>query len=96
MGDPEVFTREDGRILDPNAVTRRFQVLSAAAGLPPIRLHDLRHTYASHSRAAGTDLKLLSSLLGHSDIAITANLYSHVGADERVAAAALLSARLDS
>jgi hypothetical protein len=43
-----------------------------------VRLHDLRHSFASLSLVAGADLKLISSALGHSTIAITANVYMHV------------------
>lgn len=43
-----------------------------------IRLHDLRHTSASLALAAGVPLKVVSDRLGHSTIAITANLYTHV------------------
>lgn len=95
LGDPEIFTREDGRVLDPGWVTKRFQRLALHAGLPIMRLHDTRHTYAGHTRAAGADIKLLSSLLGHADVSTTLNLYSHVQPDERATAAALLAARLD-
>jgi integrase len=61
-----VFTREDGQPLRPEYITRYFQRLAAAAGLPVIRLHDLRHTNASIALAAGVDLKVVSDRLGHS------------------------------
>ncbi len=73
-----VFTREDGRNLRPESVTRHFQKLANGAGLPVIRLHDLRHTNASLALAAGVDLKVVSERLGHSTTAITADLYTHV------------------
>lgn len=73
-----VFTRPDGRALRPEYVTRHFQSLAARAGLPTIRLHDLRHTNASLSLTAGVDLKVVSERLGHSQLAITADLYTHV------------------
>ena len=47
-------------------------------GCPPIRLHDLRHVAASIAHAAGTDLKSISKLLGHSTITITADTYTEV------------------
>jgi integrase len=72
------FTREDGRPLRPEYVTRHFQALTKEAGLPIIRLHDLRHTNASIALAAGVDLKVVSDRLGHSTTAITADLYTHV------------------
>jgi integrase len=73
-----VFTREDGRPLRPEYVTRHFQRLAAEAGLPVIRLHDFRHTNASIALAAGVDIKVVSDRLGHSTTAITADLYTHV------------------
>lgn len=76
--DGLVFTREDGTPLRPEYVTRHFQRLTEVVGLPRIRLHDLRHTSASLALAAGVDLKVVSERLGHSQIAITANLYTHV------------------
>ena len=48
------------------------------AGLPSIRLHDLRHTNASLALAAGIDIKVVSERLGHSTMAVTADLYTHV------------------
>lgn len=73
-----VFTREDGSPLHPAHVTTAFQDLYAAAGLPPIRLHDLRHTAASLALQAGVPLKVVSELLGHSSLAITADTYTSV------------------
>ena len=73
-----VFTREDGGQLHPDVVTDAFARLSAAAGLPPIRLHDLRHTAASLALEAGVPLKVVSEQLGHSALAITADTYTSV------------------
>ena len=73
-----VFTREDGSPLRPEYATRHFQALAEKAGLPVIRLHDLRHTNASLALDAGVSLKVVSERLGHSQIAITADLYTHV------------------
>jgi integrase len=52
--------------------------LLAKAGLPAIRLHDLRHSYASIALAQGVHPKVVQEALGHSTIAITLDLYSHV------------------
>jgi len=82
-----VFTRQDGSPLRPEYVTRHFQALAQDAGLPVIRLHDLRHTNASLALEAGVDLKVVSQRLGHSQIAITADLYTHVNAGPGRAAA---------
>ena len=82
-----VFTREDGSPLRPEYATRHFQALAEDAGLPVIRLHDLRHTNASLALDAGVDLKVVSERLGHSQIAITADLYTHVNSGPGRAAA---------
>ncbi len=73
-----VFTRADGSLLRPDAVTHRFAQLVDRAPVPKIRLHDLRHTHASLALSAGVDLKVVSDRLGHSTTAITADLYTHV------------------
>jgi integrase len=73
-----VFTREDGSQLHPDLVTDTFHRLAAAAGLPPIRLHDLRHTAASLALQAGVPMKVVSEQLGHSSLAITADTYTSV------------------
>jgi integrase len=73
-----VFVDHDGNPLRPGWVSRRFTQLVAAAGLPRIRFHDLRHTSASLGLACGESLKAVSQRLGHSDIATTGNLYLQV------------------
>ena len=73
-----VFTREDGSALHPEYVTRHFERLARDAGLPPIRLHDLRHGAATLALAGGADLKTVSEMLGHSTITITADTYASV------------------
>lgn len=73
-----VFTDLDGSPLHPAKVTDRFYELAADAGLPPIRLHDLRHAAATLTLATGADLKVVQELLGHSSITITGDTYAHV------------------
>ena len=73
-----VFVDPGGASLNPDHVTDRFRALQAEAGLPPIRLHDLRHAAATLALAAGADLKPVQELLGHSSITITADTYTHV------------------
>jgi Phage integrase family len=73
-----VFTREDGTPLHPAYVTRHFQLLAARAGLRRIRLHDLRHGAASLRLAAGVPIEIVSKILGHSRIALTADTYSQL------------------
>jgi integrase len=73
-----VFTRPDGAPIHPDLITDWFKRLARAAGLPPIRLHDVRHSYATAALAAGIPAKVVSERLGHANIAITLDVYSHV------------------
>ncbi len=73
-----VFTREDGRALHPRDITRAFTRHVLAAELPVIRLHDLRHTHATLALQAGVHAKVVQERLGHANIAITLDTYSHV------------------
>lgn len=73
-----VFTYEDGRMLRPDHVTHLFRRLAKEAGLPLIRLHNLRHTSASLALAAGVPMKVVSDRLGHSSESITSALYTVV------------------
>ncbi len=61
-----------------NAVNRHFKPLLKRAGLPSIRLHDLRHTCATLLLCEGVHPKLVQELLGHANISITLDTYSHV------------------
>jgi integrase len=82
-----VFTRPDGSPIHPDLITDWFRRLARAAGLPPIRLHDVRHSYATAALAAGIPAKVVSERLGHANIAITMDVYSHVipGMDAKAA-----------
>ncbi|TMR92689.1 site-specific integrase [Nonomuraea basaltis] len=82
-----IFTRENGAELTPDWVSERFERLTFAVGLPPIRLHDLRHGAATLSLAAGNDMKIASAMLRHSSQSITADLYTTVLPEVALAAA---------
>ena len=73
-----VFTTTIGTPLEGTTVTHRFQAALKDAGLRRIRFHDLRHTCATLLLAQGVHLRLIMEILGHSQIAITMNLYAHV------------------
>jgi integrase len=73
-----VFVREDGEPYHPQRIAQLFQRATRQAGLPPIRLHDLRHTSATLALSAGIHPKVVQERLGHSYIAITLDTYSHV------------------
>ena len=72
------FTDERGSPLHPAVVTEQFQLIAYLAGLPPIRLHDLRHGAATLLLAAGHDMKVVQETLGLSSITIAADTYTSV------------------
>ena len=73
-----VFTTVTGGPVGGVELTRTFKRLLVAAGVPPMRWHDLRHGTASLLIAQGVDLRVVMEVLGHSTIALTANTYAHV------------------
>lgn len=73
-----MFTWPDGSPIHPERFTKWFYRRARAAGLPKIRLHDVRHSYATAALAAGIPAKVVSERLGHANIAITMDTYSHV------------------
>lgn len=76
-----VVTWQDGRMVHPERISKAFLRHTEAAGLPRVRLHDLRHTYATAALSSATgwsDVKVISERLGHASIAITLDTYSHV------------------
>ena len=64
--------------VDPDSVTKSFRRAASRAGLEGFRFHDLRHTHASLLMSQNVHPKVVSERLGHSDVVITLNLYSHV------------------
>ncbi|MEX1253318.1 MAG: tyrosine-type recombinase/integrase [Dehalococcoidia bacterium] len=72
-----VFCQADGAPVRPAWMTRAFRQRVSKAGLPAIRLHDLRHTHATLALAAGVHPKVVSERLGHATVSITLDTYSH-------------------
>ncbi len=92
-----LFANEIGSHIHPNTLYRRFHDLTKRAGVPSIRFHDLRHTSATLLLAQGVHGKIVQERLGHANIAMTLDLYSHVTADmQRHAADALETALADA
>lgn len=83
-----VFTNEVGDPLRPASVGQAFRRLVGAAGVPVIRLHDLRHTHASHLLMAGVNVKVVSDRLGHASVSFTLDTYGHVMPGQQAEAAA--------
>jgi integrase len=90
-----VFTNPTGGPLHVNSLMLRFRKLITTTGVPTIRFHDLRHTSATMLLAKGVHPKIVQERLGHSDVGITMNRYSHVTADMQRNAADLLDAAID-
>ena len=88
-----VFAQPNGRPIDPSADNKAFKALLKTARLPTFRLHDLRHCFATMLLASGVSPRVAMELLGHSQVSLTLNTYSHVGpklsreASDRVEAA---------
>ena len=73
-----IFTNIDGNLIRPNYVTKHFKDVLAKNNMPPIRLHDLRHSTASYLIHLGFSMKEIQVWLGHGDIGTTMNLYTHI------------------
>ncbi|GLY88165.1 hypothetical protein Airi02_060940 [Actinoallomurus iriomotensis] len=76
-----VFTTAIGTPIEPRSLNRHFNALCDAAGIRRVRLHDLRHPCATLLLAQGVDGRTIMELLGHSAIAVTMNIYTHVRLD---------------
>ena len=72
-----VICKEDGGLYNPSYISRAFNELLKKNGMPLIRFHDLRHTYATHAHFNGMPAKALSLSLGHQSSAITLDNYVH-------------------
>ena len=77
-GDNLVVTVADGSAPNPEAFSNLFGKLAKAAELPMIRLHDLRHSYATAALASGVPVKVVSQRIGHADVGVTLKIYAHV------------------
>ena len=91
-----MFTTPEGTPPDPRNVTREFQAMLAATKVPRVRFHDLRHTAATLLLSQGVDPRTIMETLGHSQISLTLNTYSHVMPALQIDAAAKLDAVLSS
>ena len=77
-GEGLVFAGPTGKPLDDRNLRRAFDRMVAKAGLPRLRLHDLRHTAATLMLRAGVHPKVVSERLGHATVGLTLDTYSHV------------------
>jgi integrase len=72
-----LFVWADGKRVHPQTITNRFNTLVDTAGARRIRLHDVRHTYATLALDSGVEPKILSDRVGHSNMSVTFQVYAH-------------------
>ena len=82
-----VFCHPSGDYIRPDTVTKAIRRIAKKAGFTRVSLHNLRHSYGSQLLAAGVPLAVVSKLLGHSSVLVTANVYAHALASDESAAA---------
>ncbi|MBQ8302608.1 MAG: site-specific integrase [Clostridia bacterium] len=82
---PNPYKPEDPML--PNSAYHKLKRILKSAGLPYIRFHDLRHTFATHALTSGVDAKTLSKILGHTNASFTLDTYTHVTSDMQERAA---------
>lgn len=92
VDDDLVIARVDGRPVHPKTLSWYFGQHVKRLGLPRIRLHDLRHTHATLALRAGVHPRVVQERLGHANVSITLDTYSHVDLDMQAAAAARVAA----
>ncbi len=90
-----VFTGVDGSPIHPDSLTKAFDRLVTTSGLPRLRLHDLRHTHATHLIAQGVHSKRVSARLGHTSHSFTMDTYGHLMPDDEGNAAAAVATLVD-
>jgi integrase len=76
--DDLVFASPEGKPIDPGVLSHAFGRMTRGAGLESVRFHDLRHTFASLMLMRGAKPKVISEALGHSSVAFTMDVYSHI------------------
>jgi integrase len=76
--DDLIFATVEGKPLNPGVLSHNFARIARRAGLDNTRFHDLRHTFASLMLLRGAKPKVISEALGHSSVAFTMDVYSHI------------------
>jgi len=87
--------KENGEPIHPHTFSQAFERLIQKAGLPQIRLHDIRHTHATLALTAGVPVKVISERLGHESPAFTLKQYAHVIPGMQAEAAAQVASLVD-
>jgi len=86
-GDVYIFPSPNGGPISPDSVQNMLNRVLKRAGLPKIRVHDLRHTFATLALQNGVDIKTVSGMLGHYSAGFTLDTYTHVTTPAQIEAA---------
>ena len=81
--------------MNPSTAYDKLKSILKAAGLPDIRFHDLRHTFATHALTSGVDAKTLAGILGHTNASFTLDTYTHVTGEMHKNAAEIVGGFMD-
>ena len=76
-----IYVNEIGELIKPGYLSSHVPAVLKEHNMPPIRFHDLRHTFATHALTSGVDAKTLSGILGHTNASFTLDTYTHVTSD---------------
>ena len=82
--------------VNPDTAYHHMKTLLQRAGLPSIRFHDLRHTFATHALTSGVDAKTLSGILGHTNASFTLDTYTHVTSDMQKQASSVVGGFMEN
>jgi len=93
--DAVLFTHDGSRPLDSSHARRRFDAALKAAGMRHVRIHDLRHTFATSLLSSGASVRWLQAQLGHASASMTLDIYSHYVPESGVGAIAAFNALID-
>ena len=86
---------EPEKPMNPSTAYDKLKSILKAAGLPNIRFHDLRHTFATHALTSGVDAKTLAGILGHTNASFTLDTYTHVTGEMQKNAAEIVGGFMD-
>ena len=81
---------DNSKPINPSTAYLKLKAILKNAGLPSIRFHDLRHTFATHALSSGVDARTLSGILGHTNASFTLDTYTHVTNDMQKNASAIV------
>ncbi len=90
---PDIY--DPTKPVKPSSAYYRMKIILKKVGLPSIRFHDLRHTFATHALVSGVDVKTLSEILGHTRPSFTLDTYTHVTSDMKKRASIIVGSFIE-